>query len=83
MTYPEALALRNQIETRVSALGAVLRAFPSRPNGLTPDDVKATPAWQTARALHDSAFAELRAFNARFVKMYAEELRADRDSRRA
>jgi hypothetical protein len=82
-TFEEADAESTRLEQEVSAAGAVLRAFPTGPMGLTPDHVKATPEWRAAKARYERAFAAMRKFNAVFVKVFAKELRAQRDARRA
>lgn len=51
------------------------------PMGLTPDAVKEMPEWRAAKTRVDKAFAQLRAFNAAFVKRFAKELRAERAER--
>lgn len=50
--------------------------------GLTPDSVKSSPEYRTAKAEHDLAFRRLQAFNAQFVKAFAAELRAERRASR-
>ena len=45
--------------------------------GLTPDSVKARPDYRIAKQAMDKAFAELRAFNAVYVKRYKNELAKD------
>lgn len=49
--------------------------------GLTPDSVKMTPEYRAARAAYDRAFAELRSFNATFVRTFKAELAAERRAR--
>ena len=51
------------------------------PMGMTPDIVKEAPEWQAAKARAARAFAQLRSFNAAFVKRFAKELRAERAER--
>ena len=51
------------------------------PMGLTPDIVNEAPEWRAAKARVDRAFAQLRSFNAVFVKRFAKELRAERAER--
>jgi hypothetical protein len=64
-----------------SRAGLVLDAFPKGQIGLTPDSVKATPEWRTAKRAFDQANAASRAFNAWYVKAYKAELAAARRAR--
>jgi len=50
-------------EQAVSEYSKVLRSFPKLENGMTPDDVKATPEFKEAKANYQRAFAQLRAIN--------------------
>lgn len=54
----------------------------SGPMGLTPDDIRARPDYRIAKQAMDKAFAELRAFNAVYVKRYKNELAAERKLKR-
>lgn len=54
----------------------------SGPMGLTPDDVRARPDYRIAKEAMDKAFAELRAFNAVYVKRYKKELAQERKLKR-
>lgn len=51
------------------------------PNGLTPDNVKAMPEWQQAKADFDKAFAELRNFNGWFMKNFKKEIKEERKNK--
>lgn len=81
-TYSEAKAARAAIESELMRFGAILESFPKGPMGLTPDAVKASPEYRTARASYDAAFRRLQNTNAHFIKAFAMEIRADRRSRR-
>jgi hypothetical protein len=50
---------------------------------LTPDHIRARKDWQEAKAASAAAFQRMRTFNGMFVKMFAKEIRAGRDARRA
>lgn len=76
--YAAAKAARAQLDATVHRLGAVLQAFPKGPMGLTPDAVKATPEYMAAKTDYETAFNQLRDFNARFLKAFPKEIRADR-----
>jgi len=86
MTFAIAKAAQAAIEQEASRAGAVLAAIPgvgTGPMGLTPDAVKASPEYRAAKLAYESAFARLRAFNGSYVKVYASELRAERNARRS
>ena len=54
---------RDAAEARVSAASARLKAFPRRPDGRTPDEIRATPEWVAAKREYDHAFSALRKIN--------------------
>lgn len=83
MSYSEAKATRDALEAKIFALGGELKAFPKGPTGLTSDSVKNTPEYQVAKQAYDQVNARLRRFNAEFTKIFAKEIRADRDRRRS
>jgi hypothetical protein len=55
---------KEQLEQAVDEASKQLQAFPKSTTGLTPDAVKSTPEFITAKANYQRAFAKLRAFNA-------------------
>lgn len=55
---------RESLETTVNECSKALRAFPKGAMGLTPNWVKASTEYQTAKANYVRAFAALRQFNA-------------------
>lgn len=72
------------LEADAAAKGRALAALSGGgPMGLTPDHVRASPAWREASAAYAEAFQALRRFNQGFVRLYAREIRADRDAARA
>lgn len=86
MIYAEFCAARDELQRRVDAASARIKAIPGAgagPMGLTPDSVKSSPEWRQARAEFRAAFDALRAFNARHASRYRSEERAARDARRA
>lgn len=56
-------ATTRELERAVEATGRAMRAFPRGPMGLTPDSVKITPEYKTARRAFQKAFEALRAHN--------------------
>ncbi len=81
MTYLEAKAARDQIETQLAQLAKPLKAAPRLENGLPVEAVRVTPEYQAAKAAYARTFAQLRAFNQVFVKQFASEIRAERNAR--
>lgn len=80
------VAAREQAEIlnlAVNETSAKMQEFPRGPLGLTPDDVKATPEWQTAYRNFNTAFEALRKFNGTYVEAFADELRHERSAVRA
>ncbi len=77
---------RDGIEARLRAASARLNAIPgigSGPMGLTPDSVKQSAEYREARATYDDLHKLLGRLNARNVKRFAPELRAEREAARA
>lgn len=86
MSYAIAKVTASLLDADYSAACKNLRAIHgvgSGPLGLTPDSVRARTDYRIAKAAFDKAFADLRAFNAGYVKKYRKELAAERKVRRA
>jgi len=81
-SFEEASAERDRLEQEVSTTGSVMATFPQGAMGLIPDHVKATLAWREANARFRRAFKALQDFNIVFTRVFAKELRAQRDARR-
>lgn len=88
--FPELLAAIAAAEIDQRAASADLQAIPgigSGPMGLTPDAVKASPAYRAARARYDAATARLRKLNGLAMRHHGPAMRAHsiaaRDARRA
>jgi hypothetical protein len=78
-------AARDAIERELETIAVRWKAIPGNgagPMGLTPDSVKAGPAWQSCNREHARAFAELRRLNAYGVKRFARELALERRAAR-
>lgn len=82
-SFDEAKRQADALWTAAGTAGARLDAFPKGPDGLTPDAVKATPEWRSAKADCDASLARLRAFNAVFTKRFKRELTAERRAKLA
>jgi hypothetical protein len=81
MCFEVAKEMQSVLMARHKEASAALRAVPglgSGQLGLTPDAVKASPAYQTAREDYHACHGALRKFNAWFCKEYKAELRAER-----
>jgi hypothetical protein len=75
-TYEQADRLRQKAEAACKEAATALNAIPgfgSAGMGLTPDHVKATPAYRQARAASASAFAKLQKINAWIAKTFKRE----------
>ena len=72
-----------KLERATAEASAALQEFPRGPLGLTPDDVKASPEWKAAHRNFEVAFQAQRKFNGTYTKTFAEELRHERNVRRA
>lgn len=72
-----------RLEQATAETSAALQEFPRGPLGLTPDDVKASPEWKTAYRNFEVAFQAQRSFNSTYTKKFADELRHERNARRA
>ena len=81
MTFAQGKAIQASLEADVKNHSVTLWAFPRGAMGVTPDSVKATPEWQTAKRNYAVAFSKLRAFNSEFIKTFKRELTAERNAR--
>ncbi len=77
MTYEQAKAERDRLESEVKAAGEALKPFPANSMGITPDYAKTTE-WHAAKRAFGRAFENLRKFNAMFVKTFKKEIMAER-----
>lgn len=82
MSFEDAKLERDLLESRVADASAALQVFPrSGPMRLVPEDVRTSPAYRTALARYRTDFTALQQFNLEFTKLFAKELRAERDAR--
>lgn len=84
LTFTEYAAERDRLDSVMTNAGKRLSSIGAGtgPLGLTPDAIKAKPAYQSARAEYQRAHAALRALNGQYVARYRKELQAERDARR-
>lgn len=80
--YPQFKERAEAANVRCAAASKALERFPRGPMGLTPDDVKRSPEWLSARAEYDSAFSECRSLHDALRKHFPAELRADKEAAR-
>ena len=84
MTYPEAKAKRDALETATKEASKRLATFPRfGVLGLVTETVRTSPEYCAASLAYRQAFAALRDFNGSFVKSFARELREERAARQA
>ena len=81
MNYIESKNFRKSLEDACETSGRELRKFTRGLMGLTPDNVKATPEWKSARHGFDIAFSKLRQFNRTFTKAFKREILAERNAK--
>lgn len=81
--YAEAKAIKEEAWSQSEEFNKPLEAFPKGAMGLTPDDVKNSPEWQTAKRNFDIAFEEMRRVNAWFNKKFDKEYKAERRANNA
>ena len=83
MNYTQAKARADALNAAHVAACEPMAAFPKGAMGMTPDAVRNTTEWRNAYAAERRAFAELRAFNAWYVKAFRAERNAERSQRLA
>lgn len=84
ITFAQAKAHADFLDAEYTRLSRILASVPgvgTGPMGLTPDSVRARPDYQEAKREADKAFADLREYNAWFVKQFKKEYRAWRRER--
>jgi hypothetical protein len=83
MTFTQALEASKKLNEVVNLADGHLQTFPKGAFGLTPDDVKNTVEFKTAKFTFDIAFQNLRNFNQYYTKKFKRELAQMRDEKRA
>lgn len=73
MTYGEAKELKKKLNDECDEASKKLREFERVELGLTPDHIRDTQEWQEADKRFKLAFADLRKFNAWFVKEFRKK----------
>lgn len=72
-----------ELDRAMAAATQALAQFPKGAMGLTPDEVKRTPEWRAAFQASNRALQAIRNFNGTYTKTFAEELKHERQFRRA
>jgi hypothetical protein len=79
MTYKEAKAFRDILESVVKAASKTLNTFPRNGSmNLVTDAVRISPEYRASKAAYTQAFSDLRSFNTSFTKNFSKEIRLDR-----
>ena len=73
MNLEEAKAQKQKLDKINRMHSEILQQFETNNMGLVTDEVRATPEWQQAKRDFDRSFAELREFNAWFVKEFRKK----------
>lgn len=77
--FGDAKAQKARLEAEVSQLGATLNQFPKGGlMGMTPENIRTSPEYRSAKANYDRAFQKLRDFNQTYVKQFKSEIRESR-----
>lgn len=76
MNYEEAKAHKQVLDAINRKHSEILQQFETNGIGLVPDNIRATEEWKQAKHDYDNSFAELREFNAWFVKEYRKKKRS-------
>jgi hypothetical protein len=80
--YAEAKARQAELEAEAKRTTQALKAVAGdHPMGLTPDAIKATPEWKTAKRESDAAFRALQNYNTTYVSRFKSEIQQDRRNR--
>lgn len=91
-TFARARAVRDAFDTELIAAGEAMNQIrerlagelgiaPRGPMGLTAEPIRLNPEYRAAKATSDALCDRLRRFNKTFTRVYAKEIRADRDAR--
>ncbi len=78
--YETFKTIRANIEAARTVASDRLHAIPgigSGPMGLTPDAIRATPEYRSAKYQYDGAFLALQHHNGKYCREFASEIRAD------
>lgn len=82
MEYLIFKAVNENLEADMKDAELRMKKFPRLANGLHSDSVKADPEYKEAKKALDQAFASIRSFNGKYVKMFKNEIKADIQAKR-
>jgi hypothetical protein len=82
-TFNEARKIRDELDAIMTDATKVLNTFPRGAMGLTPDAVKHSVEFKAAKRRYDDAFIKQRAINVYLMSNFKQELRDERDAKRA
>lgn len=81
MDYAAAKRIRDCWQAEVDTATEALKAHPRNAMGLTPDEVKFSPAYRRDKRHFDNAFENLREWNGFIARNFAGEAKRDRKNR--
>ncbi len=76
LNFEQATIEKAAHEAAVAEASAALERFPRGPMGLTPDVVRATSEYRSAKRAYDIAFREMQKFNVFYTKAFKAEYAA-------
>ena len=82
MTYAEFTVGQANLEAALRDIGAQLCVYPRNRYGVTKDAAK-DENWYALKKAQATLLATYRALNGKYCSRFADEIRADRDARRA
>ncbi|WP_395007304.1 hypothetical protein [Undibacterium sp.] len=74
LSFENAQKIAASLDADLKAASEALKPLSKLGNGLTPDHVKITPEWQSAKAAFERAFSKAKVFNALYVTKFKKEL---------
>lgn len=77
LNYTDALRIKRQLEANVDAASHALQSYRAHrlASGLLPDAVRLSEAYRSDKAAYDRAFAHLRDFNGKFMRVHGKQYR--------
>jgi hypothetical protein len=74
---------KSRLEAAATIASIKLQAYPRNASGITPDSIRNTEGWKADRRKYDAAAAELKKWNAYFLKRFKKEYADDRAKQHA
>lgn len=82
MTYQEAKEIKDNLYKELEEMSQALRTFPKGEMGLTPDSVKSSKEFQTAKQNFTTIEKKVKEFNSFFLKNFKKEYQKERNQKR-